>query len=201
MKTIMTKAFMLIAVLMLGVATLSFANGASVEETAAGDFKYVTYVVKNKQQFVFAYATKSVQRVSLVIRDVEGNELHRDFFVEKEVGRVYDLSKYGNGTYILEVKTGDFYERKEIVINVEPSLVTSVNTLENKKVALTYKNTADSPVYIYINNVNGETVYEESSDLKKYNRVFDLANLPNGEYVILVTNNEKTIGQVVKIKK
>lgn len=111
------------------------------------------------------------------------------------------MSKYGNGTYILEVKTGDFYERKEIVINVEPSLVTSVNTLENKKVALTYKNTAESPVYIYINNVNGETVYEESSDLKKYNRVFDLANLPNGEYVILVTNNEKTIGQVVKIKK
>jgi hypothetical protein len=139
MKTIMTKAIMLIAVLMFGVATLGSANGASVEETVAGDFKYVTYVVKNKQQFVFAYASKSVQRVSLVIRDVEGNELHRDFFVEKEVGRVYDLSKYGNGTYFLEVKTGDFYEKERNRYQCRAFFDYQRHTLENKKVALTYR--------------------------------------------------------------
>jgi hypothetical protein len=201
MRTIMSKAFMLVAVLMLGTVTIGLANGARVDEVSASDFKYVVYAVKNKQQFVFAYSSQNIQRVALTIRDNEGNELHKDFFNEKEVGRVYDLKKYGNGTYFLEVKTGDFYEKKEIVINAEPSLVANVNSLENKKLELSYKNTGEEDVYIYINDLRGETVYSESSDAKKYTRIFDLATLPSGEYVIVVTNSEKSIGQVVKIKK
>jgi hypothetical protein len=201
MRKMTRKAFMLVAVLTLSIANFGFANGAFAEEVLASDFKYVTYVVKNKHQFVFAYSSNHVQRVSLVIRNHKGNEIHRDFFVEKELGRVYDLSKYGNGTYFLEVKTGDFYEKKEIIINAEESLAAEVNSLDNKKVELSFKNNADSPVFISINDVKGETVYNESAEVKKGTRIYDLTNLPTGEYVIIISNNNKSIGQIVKVKK
>ncbi len=204
----MSNAFVLIVVLMVGAVTLGLADGAlagnvSMEKVLpVGEFKYVVYAVKNKQQFVFAYSAQNVQRVTLTIRDDKGNQLHNDFFNEKEVGRVYDLKKFGNGTYAVEVRTGDFYEKKEIAIAAMPSLEAKVNAIEgSKKVKVSYASNTDEPVSIYINDVRGETVYSATSDLKKYNRIFDLATMPSGEYVIFVGNSEKTIGQVVKIKK
>lgn len=204
MRTILSKAFMLVAVLMVGTVTIGLAglaDGASSGISLAGEFKYVMYALKNKQQFVFAYSALNTQKVVLTIRDEKGNELHKDFFNEKEVGRVYDLKKYGNGSYFVEVKTGDFFEKKELVIYAEPALVANVVSLENKKVEISYTSNASEPVNIYINDVRGETVYSSTSDTKKFNRIFDLATLPNGEYAIFIGNNEKTIGQIVKIKK
>jgi hypothetical protein len=204
MRTLLSKAFMLVAVLMVGTVTIglaALADGASSGISLAGDFKYVMYALKNKQQFVFAYSALNTQKVVLTIRDEKGNELHKDFFNEKEVGRVYDLKKYGNGSYFVEVKTGDFFEKKELVIYAEPTLVANVVSLENRKVEISYTSNASEPVNIYINDVRGETVYSSTSDSKKFNRIFDLATLPNGEYAIFVGNNEKTIGQIVKIKK
>lgn len=201
MRTILSKAFMLIAVLMVGTVTIGLADGASEGSMPTGDFKYVMYALKNKQQFVFAYSALNLQKVVLTISDEKGNALHKDFFNEKEVGRVYDLKKYGNGSYFVEVKTGDFVEKKEIVIYAEPALVANVTSLDNQKVEISYTSNANEPVNIYINDVRGETVYSSTSDKKKFNRIFDLATLPNGEYAIFVGNSEKTIGQIVKIKK
>lgn len=202
----MSNAFLLIVVLMVGAVTLGLADGAlagnvSMEKVSTGEFKYVVYAVKNKQQFVFAYSAQNVQRVTLTIRDDKGNQLHRDYFNDKEVGRVYDLKKFGNGTYAVEVRTGDFYEKKEISIEAIPALVANVNMLEGKRVEVSYASTTNEPVSIYINDVRGETVYTSTSDLKKFNRIFNLETMPSGEYVIFVGNSEKTIGQVVKIKK
>jgi hypothetical protein len=200
MRTIVKNALMLIVVLMLGATTIGLAKGTTTDEPVAG-FNYVMYVVKNKPQFVFAYAAQSTQRVVLTIRDAQGTELHKDFFNEKEVGRVYDLKKYGNGTYNVEVKTGDFYEKKSITIEAAPALSAKINALENKKVEVTYANNSNEPVNIYINDVRGETVYTETQEVKRATRIFDLATLPSGEYMIVIGNNDKTIGQIVKIKK
>lgn len=196
----MRNALMLIVVLMLGATTMGLANGTTTDEPVAG-FNYVMYVVKNKPQFVFAYSAQNTQRVVLSIRDNQGTELHKDYFNEKEVGRVYDLKKFGNGNYTVEVRTGDFYEKKSIVINAEPTLTATIHSLENKKVEIAYANSANEPVNIYISDVRGETVYNEVYVAKKATRIFDLATLPSGEYMIVVGNNDKTIGQIVKIKK
>jgi len=45
MRTILSKAFMLIAVLMVGTVTIGLADGASEGSMPTGDFKYVMYAL------------------------------------------------------------------------------------------------------------------------------------------------------------
>ena len=210
-----TKRLFTVAVfftLLLG-SFFTFANGTkkikiaeNVSEStheASRDFKAVAFTVKDKTGVRVNYVNEMNTSVKISILDEKGNLVFSDK-QRKAYGHLkYDLSNLELGEYQMEIVSGDVKRVHDITIEAEPSKMMAQisEVLEKRDAIRVVYAQADYAVKIAVKNEAGEIVFMENYYYPMdQNLVYIPANdLPEGDYLVTVTDQDKSYFRTVTV--
>jgi len=162
-----------------------------------------TLDVKKEQGKKVTFALNNVDKMNLSIYDAEGKMIHSENVNSKKViNRTYDLNAFPEGIYFLEAESDTKVSRYEISVVGETALLSTNLVSEVYKPSFAYRNGLvwvnilnldESPVSIKIYNNQNDEVYDSNSITdKNVTKVFDINNIQNEAYTIVVADNSKT---------
>jgi hypothetical protein len=171
-----------------------------------------TLDVKKEQGKKVTFALNNVDKMNLSIYDAEGKMIHSENVNSKKViNRTYDLNAFPEGTYFLEAESDTKFSRYEISVVGETASLSTNAVSEVYKPSFVYRNGLvwvnilnldKSPVSIKIYNNQNDEVYDSNSITdQNVGKVFDINNIQNEAYTIVVTDNNKIFTKIFDKKQ
>lgn len=159
---------------------------------------------KKEQSKMVTFATN---KMNLSIYDANDKLIHSEYVnSKKDFNRAYDLNILPKGNYFLEAKSDTKISKYEISIDKKTASLSNNEISEVYKPIFEYKkglvwlnilNPDKSPVNIKIYDKEDNEVYD-SSILTDQNvtKVFDINNIQNEKYTIIVTDNDRIFTKI-----
>ena len=171
-----------------------------------------TLDVKKEQGKKVTFALNNVDKMNLSIYDAEGKMIHSENVNSKKViNRTYDLNAFPEGIYFLEAESDTKFSRYEISVVGETASLSTNAVSEVYKPSFVYRNGLvwvnilnldKSPVSIKIYNNQNDEVYDSNSITdQNVGKVFDINNIQNEAYTIVVTDNNKIFTKIFDKKQ
>ncbi|MDW7694297.1 hypothetical protein R9C00_06075 [Flammeovirgaceae bacterium SG7u.111] len=198
------KALVVAMFLMSGMAVASPVDGkvhSSIRATS--DFAYSIYAVNNSQKIRVAYEQSNAARVTVKIYDKEMNLIFTDVNNNKALQkRNYDMSKVGNGEYVVKIVAADYTTIHRVNVGSETKSNYSAFLPQkalNNKVRVAFQH-ATSPVRLSILNDEGKALYSKSVSAENFSNVFDMSTLNKGRYTIRISSGNDVKEQVYNVE-
>lgn len=168
-------------------------------------FAYSLRPVQNTDKVVLYFENTTKERVTIKLYDADNQLVFKD--VQKgtaELRKSYDLSNLENGSYTLTIESESFSFTENVEVgnawnssDFESTIAADAN--DNNKLRIGFAN-ALSDVTVHIQDANGRTIHTEKFSSQYGNELFNMKDLPAGEYTITVASHDIDFSETYIVK-
>jgi hypothetical protein len=158
--------------------------------------------VKKNQGRIITFVFSETKKINLSIYDADGKIIHSETVdSQNNINRTYDLKDLPEGTYFLDAETELKIATYKISVVGATAVLSETPISEKFKpvyiekeglIKVNFLNIDESPTCIKIYDQEDNLVYDSGKLMdQNISKVFDIYNMRNEDYTIIVTDNNR----------